>query len=146
MAYDVNKLSQFMHCPTTEHWQAAKCVLRYLSGTLNHGIYLRKQSSRMLCAFSDAYWAGDSDDYVSKNAYIIFLGSQPISWTTKRQKGLRALRQKQSTVLLLIRLPRSDGLLLCSQNLVFESPLFPQFIAKTLQRLTSALIRSFILV
>ena len=88
VSYAVNKLSQFMHCPTTNHWQAVRRVLRYLSGTLNHGIYLQKQKLPTLHAFSDADWTGYSDDYVSTNAYIIFLGSQPISWTTKKQKGV----------------------------------------------------------
>lgn len=35
IAYSVNKLSQFMHRPTDEHWQAVKRVLRYLAGTLS---------------------------------------------------------------------------------------------------------------
>lgn len=88
VSYAVNKLSQYMHRPTTDHWQAVKRVLRYLSGTLNHGIMLQKQRSPTLHAFSDADWAGDSDDYVSTNAYLIFMGSQPVSWTTKKQKGV----------------------------------------------------------
>lgn len=89
ISYAVNKLSQFMHCPTSDHWQAVKRVLCYLSGTLDHGIFLRKQAATpTLHAFSDADWAGDLDDYVSTNAYIIFLGSQPISWTTKKQTGV----------------------------------------------------------
>lgn len=88
ISYAVNRLSQFMHKPTTEHWQAVKRVLRYLSGTLNHGIFLRKQASPTLHAYSDADWAGDSDDYVSTNAYIIYMGSNPISWTSKKQQGV----------------------------------------------------------
>ena len=88
ISYAVNRLSQFMHRPTSEHWQAVKRVLRYLSGTLSHGIFLRKQHTSSLHAYSDADWAGDSDDYVSTNAYIIYLGSQPISWTSKKQKGV----------------------------------------------------------
>lgn len=39
IAYAVNRLSLFMHRPTSDHWQAAKHVLRYLSGTLSHGIF-----------------------------------------------------------------------------------------------------------
>ncbi|XP_013639776.1 PREDICTED: uncharacterized mitochondrial protein AtMg00810-like [Brassica oleracea var. oleracea] len=88
VSYDVNRLSQSMHQPTSDHWQAVKRVLPYLSGTLTHGIFLRKQSKPTLHAFSDADWAGDSDDYVSTNAYIIFLGSQTISWTSKKQNGV----------------------------------------------------------
>ena len=43
-----------MHRPTVDHWNAVKRVLRYLSGTLTHGILLRKQSAPLLQAFSDA--------------------------------------------------------------------------------------------
>lgn len=86
ISYAVNKLSQYMHKPTTEHWHSVKRVLRYLSGTLSHGIFLPKQNTSALHAFSDADWAGDTDDYVSTNAYIIYIGSQPISWTSKKQK------------------------------------------------------------
>lgn len=88
ISYAVNRLSQFMHQPTTDHWQAVKRVLRYLSGTLHLGIFLRKQHQPHLHAFSDADWAGDSDDYVSTNGYIIYLGSQPVSWTSRKQKGV----------------------------------------------------------
>lgn len=51
-------------------------------------IFLQKQSQPVLHAFSDADCTGDSDDYVSTNAYIIYLGSQPISWTSKKQNGV----------------------------------------------------------
>lgn len=32
IAYAVNKPSQFMHRPTTDHWNAVKRLLRYLCG------------------------------------------------------------------------------------------------------------------
>lgn len=54
-----------MHRPSTEHWQAPKRVLRYLACTINHGIFLHKNSPLALHAFSDADWAGDMDDYIS---------------------------------------------------------------------------------
>lgn len=88
ISYAVNRLSQFMHKPTSDHWQALKRVLRYLSGTLTHGIFLRRDNSTNLHAFSDADWAGDSDDYVSTNAYIVYIGSHPVSWTSKKQQGV----------------------------------------------------------
>lgn len=88
IAYAVNRLSQFMHRPTKDHWQAAKRILRYLAGTTTHGIYFSANNKLSLHAFSDADWAGDSDDCVSTNAYIIYLGSHPISWSAKKQKGV----------------------------------------------------------
>lgn len=77
-----------MHRPTVDHWNAVKRVLRYLYGTLSHGIYLRKQTAPLFHAFFDADWAGDSDDYVSTNGYIVYLGTHPLSWTPKKQKGV----------------------------------------------------------
>lgn len=39
--YSVNKVCQFMQNPLEAHWKAAKRIIRYLSGTLEHGIQLR---------------------------------------------------------------------------------------------------------
>lgn len=88
IAYAVNRLSQFMHCPTDIHWQAVKRILRYLAGTASHGIFLRSDAPLSLHAYSDADWAGDTHDYVSTNAYILYFGSSPIAWSSKKQKGV----------------------------------------------------------
>jgi hypothetical protein len=40
----------------------------------------------VLWGFSDANWGGDLDDRKSTMAYIIFLGDNPISWRTRKQK------------------------------------------------------------
>jgi hypothetical protein len=44
ISFAVNKLSQFMHKPSTTHWTAAKRLLRYLKHTIYHGIHIRKHS------------------------------------------------------------------------------------------------------
>ncbi|KAL0284190.1 UNVERIFIED_CONTAM: Retrovirus-related Pol polyprotein from transposon RE2 [Sesamum radiatum] len=85
-AFAINKLSQFMHCPSTLHWCAVKRLLRYLVGTLDYGLLLRKNSPRTLHAFADADWAGDPNDRTSTSAYVVFLGANPISWSSKKQK------------------------------------------------------------
>ena len=77
-----------MHKPTEDHWQAAKRILRYLAGTPTHGIFYSSINKLILHAYSDADWAGDSDDYVSTKSYIIYPGRHPISWTSKKQNGV----------------------------------------------------------
>ena len=54
IAYTVNKLSQFMHRPTSEHWPTVRRLLCYLCGFADQGIILHLQSSLALHAFSDA--------------------------------------------------------------------------------------------
>ncbi|KAE8671053.1 filamin A-interacting protein 1-like [Hibiscus syriacus] len=86
VAYTVNKLSQFMHQPTSDHWNAVKRLLRYLCGTLKHDITLRHTSPLALHAFSDIDWAGNKDDFTSTSAYIVYLGHNLVSWSSKKQR------------------------------------------------------------
>ena len=83
ISFSVNKLSQFMHCPTESHWIATKHLLRYLKGTIFHGLHLRMHRNPSLYAFSDADWAKNLDDRASTTAYVIFLGGNSISWSSK---------------------------------------------------------------
>lgn len=54
IAFTVNKLSQFMHCPSDAYWGAVKRFLCYLCGTSHLGLFLQKKSMLTLHAFSDA--------------------------------------------------------------------------------------------
>ncbi|WVY95077.1 hypothetical protein V8G54_034165 [Vigna mungo] len=88
VAFATNKLSQFMQAPTTTHWSALKRLLRYLAGTSTHGIHISASSPLVFHAYSDADWAGDTDDYVSTTGYILYLGGTPISWSSRKQQSV----------------------------------------------------------
>lgn len=77
-----------MQQPTDVHWDAVKRVLRYLAGTITLGIFFSSSTPMTLHAFSDADWAGNKDDYTSTGAYIVYLGKQPISWASRKQKSV----------------------------------------------------------
>ena len=135
-----------MHKPTDLHWQAMKCVLRYLAGTPSNGIFLRAKNPLTLHGFSDADWAGDNEDYVSTNAYIIYLGGNPISWSSKKQRGVarssteaeyRAVANAGSE----IRWSSHFSL-----NLEYHCPLLPSSIAIMSEQHISPPIQFFILV
>lgn len=85
MAYSVQLLSQFMHKPTTVHFQSAKRVLRYLVGTTAQGILLASNSAAQLTAFCDSDWASCPMTRRSTSGYCIFFGSSPVSWKSKKQ-------------------------------------------------------------
>jgi histone deacetylase 1/2 len=81
----VNKVCQFLHAPTTEHWSAVKRILRYIQDTSKVGITFVRSSSTLLSAFSDADWAGSIDDRRSTGGFAIFIGSNLVSWSARKQ-------------------------------------------------------------
>ncbi|CAL8999350.1 unnamed protein product, partial [Prunus brigantina] len=84
IAFSVNQACQFMHNPMESHVVAVKRILRYLKGTLDFGIHFQPGILN-LQAYSDADWAGDPNDRRSVSGYIVYLGSSPISWASKKQ-------------------------------------------------------------
>ena len=80
LSYAIHCLSQFMHIPTTEHWDAALRVVRYLKGNPGQGILLRSDSDLRLSAWCDSDWASCSSSRRSLTAWFIQLGSSPVSW------------------------------------------------------------------
>jgi histone deacetylase 1/2 len=85
LAFSVNKICQFLHAPTTEHWTAAKRILRYVQDTLQLGITFKRSSSTFLSAFTDADWAGCLDDRRSTGGFAIFVGPNLVSWSARKQ-------------------------------------------------------------
>jgi hypothetical protein len=85
IAFPVNKVCQFLHCPTTDHWMAVKRILRYLKQSVKTGLKIERSSSSLITGFSDADWAGCLDDRRSTGGFAVFLGSNLISWSARKQ-------------------------------------------------------------
>ncbi|GJV18274.1 gag/pol polyprotein [Tanacetum coccineum] len=77
--------------------ESLKRILRYLHGTVKHGMLIRRSSGSTLQAFTDvlwkgnpdtsleAFWAGDSDDRRSTGGFAIYLGSNLIPGTARKK-------------------------------------------------------------
>ena len=48
--------------------------------------FSKRSNNFHLSAFSDADWAGNLDDRSSTTAYIVYLGGNPISWKSAKQR------------------------------------------------------------
>ncbi|KAH9716300.1 retrovirus-related pol polyprotein from transposon RE1 [Citrus sinensis] len=81
----VNKVCQKFQQPTKADLRAVKWILRYLKGTLNFGLIYLKQSSLILYGFSNSDWAGCPLTRRSTSGFYIYLGSNCISWSSKKQ-------------------------------------------------------------
>jgi histone deacetylase 1/2 len=85
ISFAVNKVCQFLHAPTTVHWMAVKRILRYLKQSTNLGLKISRSSSLRVSAFSDADWAGCSDDRRSTGGFAVFFGANLVSWSARKQ-------------------------------------------------------------
>uniref|UniRef100_A0A2N9GUY8 Integrase catalytic domain-containing protein n=1 Tax=Fagus sylvatica TaxID=28930 RepID=A0A2N9GUY8_FAGSY len=85
IAHAVHLVSQFLSAPHSTHYAAVLHILRYIKGTMFHGLHFSAHSTLDLCAYSDADWAGDPTDRRSTTGFCFFLGDSLISWRSKKQ-------------------------------------------------------------
>ena len=113
LAFAVGVFSRYTSCFSLRHFKALKNVLRYLKGTKSLGITLRKSNlplDNVLSCYSDSDFAGDRSDRLSCSGNIVFWGSSPISWSSK----------KQTTVALSTTEAEANAVLEASKEVVFE--------------------------
>lgn len=84
IAHAVGSLSRYMAHPTELHWSLAKGVLRYLIGTVDHGVVFTKGAG-FLVGYCDADYAGDVDTRRSTTGYVFTLLGGAVSWSSKVQ-------------------------------------------------------------
>ena len=85
-----NSLSRYASNPSTEHWKAVKRIFRYLKGTLDMKLtYLKQESTNIdINVFTDANWAADLEDRRSCSGVIVKLGTDAITWYSKKQHSV----------------------------------------------------------
>jgi len=83
--FGVSFITRFMARPTELHLQAAKRILRYLKGTIDYGIFYKKNGNKQLIAFTDSDYAGDIEDRKNTSDYVFILSGGAVSWSSKKQ-------------------------------------------------------------
>lgn len=68
-----------------DHWTAVKRILRYLKQSVKIGLKITRSKSTLVSGFSDADWAGCLDDRRSTGGFAIYLGTNLISWSARKQ-------------------------------------------------------------
>jgi hypothetical protein len=85
ICFDVNTLSQHLEHPRQVHLVATKHMLRYLKGTLDHGLWYRYDHEFGLYGYSDSDWVGSIPDRKSTSGYCFSLGSSMVLWSSTKQ-------------------------------------------------------------
>lgn len=134
LSYVINHVSQFLHSPTNDHFDAVKRILWYVKGTIHLGLSFTHRPDLSVLGYSDADWARCIDTRRSTYGYSIFLGGNLVSWSAKKQPTVarssceseyRALANTAAEVVWLtnllreIRIPlKATPILLCDNNSV----------------------------
>ena len=84
IAHAVEVVSKFNSQPTEAHLTTTKW-LRYLKGTVNLSLKYQKSNRQTLIGYSDADWAGDSDDRHSTTGNVFLAAGAAITWLSKKQ-------------------------------------------------------------
>ncbi|XP_019105490.2 uncharacterized mitochondrial protein AtMg00810-like [Beta vulgaris subsp. vulgaris] len=88
ISYAVQQVCLYMHDPREAHMHALKRIVRYIQGTLDHGLHLYSSPATTLLSYTDADWGGCPNTRRSTSGYCIFLGDNLVSWSAKRQPTL----------------------------------------------------------
>eukprot|EP00873_Tetraselmis_striata_P010327 jgi/Tetstr1/430591/TSEL_020388.t1 len=84
IAEAVSKLCRVMAKPEERHWQAAKRVLRYLTGTKTLGLtFSGGKADGLLHGYCDADWAGDVVSRRSTTGFVFMLCGAAVSWKSQ---------------------------------------------------------------
>jgi hypothetical protein len=87
LTFAVGYLSRFMEEPRQEHMAAMKQMLRYIKGTYDYGLFYTNDGGKLnLLGYSDSDMAGDVDDQKSTTGVIFFLGGNPVTWLSQKQR------------------------------------------------------------
>ncbi|XP_070008428.1 secreted RxLR effector protein 161-like [Nicotiana sylvestris] len=86
--FSVCKCAKFQSAPKESHLTVVKRIIRYLIGTVSHGLWYPRSNSFKLEGFSDADLAGDKEDRKSTSSTCQLLGKALISWNSKKQASV----------------------------------------------------------
>ncbi|GLJ36791.1 hypothetical protein SUGI_0741990 [Cryptomeria japonica] len=78
-------ISRYQSDPRDNHESAVKRIFRYLQGITEYGLWYPKNDDFTLCAYIDADWTRDVDDWKRTLGGAFFLGKKLVSWINKKQ-------------------------------------------------------------
>ncbi|XP_022860268.1 uncharacterized protein LOC111380842 [Olea europaea var. sylvestris] len=85
LLYRQLQVCQFMQAPRHLHLATVRCIIRYLFGAPNKGLFFPINTPLDLVGYSDVDWAGCAYSRQLITRWCMFLGSALVSWLSKKQ-------------------------------------------------------------
>ncbi|XP_031091110.1 secreted RxLR effector protein 161-like [Ipomoea triloba] len=86
--FSVGACARYQSNPKESHLTTVKRIIKYIKGTIEFGIWYSNESNTQLVGFTDADWAGNVDDRKNTSGGCFYLGSNLVSWLSKKQNSI----------------------------------------------------------
>ena len=88
ICFNVGVCARYQANPKESHLAAVKRIICFVSGTVNDGIWYTNDTNSSLAGYSDADWAGNTDDRKSTTRGCFYLGNNLVPWRSKKQNSI----------------------------------------------------------
>ncbi|XP_042958165.1 secreted RxLR effector protein 161-like [Carya illinoinensis] len=88
ITFSVGVCARFQAKPKQSHLTAVKRILKYLSATVDYGIWYSRDSNLSMAGYFDANWASNVDDRKSTTSGYFYVGSKLVAWMSKKQNSI----------------------------------------------------------
>ncbi|KAJ9705776.1 hypothetical protein PVL29_003735 [Vitis rotundifolia] len=85
ITFSVGVCARYQACPKESHLIALKCIIRYIAGTLELGLWYPFDTHSDVACYTDADWVGNVDDRKSTSGGCFYIGNCLVAWMTKKQ-------------------------------------------------------------
>ncbi|GAA0161970.1 transmembrane signal receptor [Lithospermum erythrorhizon] len=88
IAHSVGVCARFQADPKESHLNLVKRIIKYVQGTVNHGLLYSFDTNNSLVRYRDTNWAGNSEDRKSTSGGCFFLENNLVSWFSRKQNSI----------------------------------------------------------
>ncbi|KAH9671430.1 hypothetical protein KPL70_017375 [Citrus sinensis] len=88
ICFSVGVCARYQANPKESHLTTVKRIIRFVTRTVNDGIWYTNDTNSSLAGYSDADWAGNADDRKSTTGGCFYLGNNLVSWHSRKQNSI----------------------------------------------------------